>query len=111
MLISTQYKLPLGIISTISFSWTDKYYTNDFNGSLDTSEDLNDYINDSYSLFNFSLLYPFKISFANLNFKLNIENLFDIRYNDSIVPNAFGNNFFEPAAGRNFNLSVSASFK
>ena len=111
LLISTQYKLPLGIISTISFSWTDKYYTNDFNGSLDTSEDLNDYINDSYSLFNISLLYPLKINFGDLNFKLNIENLFDIRYNDSIVPNAFGNNFFEPAAGRNFNLSVSASFK
>ena len=109
-LISTQYKLPLCITFAFSYSWTDKYYANDFNGPLDLAEDASDYINDSYSLFNFSLLYSAKIDFADINFKLYIENLFDIRYNDSIVPNAFGNNFFEPAAGRNFNFSVSASF-
>lgn len=109
--LSTQYSFPSGISSILSFSWTDKYFANDFNGPLDSSNDLNDYINDSYSLFNFSLLYALKINFAEFIIKLNIDNLFDIRYNDSIVPNAFGNNFFEPAPGRTFDFSVSAVIK
>ena len=29
-----------------------------------------------------------------------INNIFNVRYNGSIVPNAFANRFFEPAAGR-----------
>ena len=109
--LSAQYSFPFGISSIFSFSWTDKYYTNDFNGPSDGSENLTDYINDSYSLFNFSLLYPIKINFAEFLIKLNVDNLFNIRYNDSIVPNAFGNNFFEPAPGRTYNISVSAAIK
>ena len=29
-----------------------------------------------------------------------LDNIFDQRYSGSIVPNAFGNRFFEPASGR-----------
>jgi iron complex outermembrane receptor protein len=29
-----------------------------------------------------------------------VDNLFDERYNGSVVPNAFGGRFFEPAPGR-----------
>jgi outer membrane receptor protein involved in Fe transport len=45
-----------------------------------------------------------------LNLKLGIENLFDIRYNGSVVPNASGNNFFEPASGRAVYATLGAAF-
>ena len=39
---------------------------------------------------------------------LGIENLFAARYNGSIVPNAFGGRFFEPAPGRTLRLGLGA---
>lgn len=107
--LSVFHKFPYGITTNLSYNWTDKYFTNDYNGPKDGSNNnLNNYVNDAYSIFNFNLLYSHKFNFGTFRTKLNIKNLFDIRYNDSIVPNAFGNNFFEPAPGRTFYLNISA---
>ena len=38
-----------------------------------------------------------------------VDNLFDAQYNGSVVPNAFGGRFFEPAAGRTWRLGLSAA--
>ena len=35
-----------------------------------------------------------------------VENLLGARYNGSVVPNAFGGRFFEPAPGRTWHLGV-----
>ena len=106
--LSTTYNFSFGLSAKLSFNWTDKYFTNDFNGPIDILDnDLSNYVNNAYSIFNFNLLYSHKYSFANLIIKLHIDNLLDIRYNDSIVPNAFGNNSFEPAAGRTYYFTTS----
>jgi len=36
-----------------------------------------------------------------------VDNLFDERYNGSVTPNAFGNRFFEPAAGRTWHAGIT----
>ncbi|MCB0743298.1 MAG: TonB-dependent receptor [Ignavibacteriae bacterium] len=108
LVLSASYDFPFGLTTQLSFTWTDKYFTNDFNGPNSNSEsELTNYVNDAYSLFNLNLFYSHQLNFAEIVLKLNIENLFNVRYNDSIVPNAFGNNFFEPASGRAFYFSLS----
>ena len=39
-----------------------------------------------------------------------IENVFDKEYNSSVVVNAFGGRFWEPAPGRTFNIGVAATW-
>lgn len=89
------------LMGRISYNWTDKYFTNDFNGSL-SEEDHSEYINDSYSKLTLSATYDINLYEINFSCNARIDNLLNVRYNDSIVPNAFGKNFFEPAAGRTF---------
>ena len=53
------------------------------------------------------LIYSTDLDFGNVKLKAGVENLFDKRYNGSVVPNAFGNNFFEPAADRSIHFGLS----
>lgn len=105
------YNLLSDLYTEIRFNWTDSYYANDFNGTKPgVAGDKNDYINDEYMTFGLSFIYSLPITSYKLNFKLEVENLFDVRYNGSIVPNASGNNFFEPASGRAVYLTINAAF-
>ncbi len=108
LVLSASYKFFNQLTSTFVLNWTDKYFTNDFNGPMDDSENnLNDYVNDAYLICNFNLLYSHLFNFAKVTIKFNVENLFNVRYNDSIIPNAFGNNYFEPAPGRSYYFTTS----
>lgn len=108
LVLSASYKFLNQLTSTFVLNWTDKYFTNDFNGPMDASENnLKDYVNDAYLVCNFNLLYSHQFNFAEVTIKFNVENLFNTRYNDSIIPNAFGNNYFEPAPGRSYYFTTS----
>jgi iron complex outermembrane recepter protein len=80
--------------------WVGKQYVNDYNGSPLAGVTEDAFINDSYFKTNIRLsgrvetAIPFEL-FAGIN------NIFNVRYNDSIFPNALGNRFYEPAPGRN----------
>ena len=105
---STDFQLIDNLNFQLNLNWTDKYFANDFNGPIESnSESIANYINDSY--FITDLMINYKNNFGSIltKFKLQINNIFDVRYNDSIIPNAFGNNFFEPAAGRTIYLNLS----
>lgn len=105
------FKVIENINSNILLSWTDKYFTNDYNGPAPGEDvDIQNFINYSHTKINLHAGYEFKVGQINFNFKLGIENLLDKKHNDSIVPNAFGNNFFEPAAGRSYFISISSEF-
>ena len=73
-------------------------------------DDEENYVNDEYFLTNIGLLYRLNVNWLKLSVKLGVENVFNLRYNDSIVPNAFGNNFFEPASGRAWYFSTTLEF-
>lgn len=90
------------ILGEVSYSYVSQYFTNN----------LNTFKNDSYATINAKVSLksiPYNSDFIIQPY-LNVNNIFDVNYNGSIVPNAFGNRYFEPAAGRNFQAGVSIIF-
>lgn len=97
--ISYQYK---SILGELTYSYVSQYFAD----NLNTAE------NNAYNTLDakISLARPLGDRSYRLQPFLNVNNIFNERYNGSIVPNAFGNRYFEPAAGRNFQLGLSISF-
>ena len=90
------------ILGELSYSFVSQYF----------ADNLNTAINEEYGTLDgkISLAHPFKGSSFRIQPYLNINNIFDVRYNGSIVPNAFGDRYFEPAASRNFQVGLSVAF-
>jgi len=92
-----RYYARKNIYTSLELEWVSDYFANDFNGPKPGSEaKRSDFVNDAYFRADLRLGWrpgPWQI-FAG------IDNLLDATYNGSIVPNAFGNRFFEPASGR-----------
>jgi outer membrane receptor protein involved in Fe transport len=83
--------------------WISKFFGNDFNGPTpESTKPTSDFINAGYSLVDLRFGIQHQLGAIGGEFFLGINNLFDTQYNGSIVPNAFGDRFFEPAAGRNW---------
>ena len=99
-----------GLFGSVRFAWEDKYFANDFNGPIaGTALPQPDFINDGYVKTDLRLGYSLETDFTNAQFFFGVNNIFDVRYNSSIVPNAVGYRFFEPAPGRNFYGGVRLS--
>ncbi len=96
--LSYQYNKILG---EVTYNFVSQYFADNFNTAQ----------NDAYSTLDakISLARPLDNSSYRIQPFLNVNNILDERYNGSIIPNAFGNRFFEPAAGRNFQVGVSLS--
>lgn len=77
-----------------------------------TVDNLNTFSNDAYSVVDAKFSYKVRIPGKNIGMYpfLNIRNLFDMQYNGSVVVNAFGSRFFEPAPGRNWQAGISFAF-
>lgn len=91
----------------LNLNWVGQYYANEFNGPLPGNDlEKSNFINESYLKIDFNSNYT--IGYKQYSIKLNVavNNLFNQRYNGSVVPNAFGGNFFEPAPGRSYFLSM-----
>ena len=68
--------------------------------------DIEDFVNESYLKIDFRLGIQKNFGNMSIDIFLGVNNLFDKRYNGSIVPNAFGARFFEPSADRNWYVGV-----
>ena len=87
--------------------WTAEYFANDFNGPAPGSSKLkSDFINEGYALVDLRTGFSYNGDMVGGTLFAGVNNLFDTRYNGSIVPNAFGDRFFEPAAGRTWYIGV-----
>jgi len=92
-----------GIQSKIKLQWVDEYFTNYFNGTLPGSQSpKRNFINEPYFKMDLRLGYKFIYNILDVEFFLGINNLFDKKYNGSVIANALGERYFEPAPGRNF---------
>ena len=90
-----------GSFVEINGQWTAKYFANDFNGPAPGSgKPESDFVNDGYGLVDFRAGITYNGDTIGGVLFVGVNNLFDTRYSGSIVPNAFGDRFFEPAAGR-----------
>ena len=111
LFVGLSYSHGIGAYSEINIQWVDQYFANDYNGPPPGSEKpLDDFINDAYAVVGLRL--GFQRSFDKLGIDIfsGINNLFDKRYNGSIVPNAFGNRFYEPASARSWYTGINVSF-
>jgi iron complex outermembrane receptor protein len=79
----------LGLRTEVNFRWVDAYPVDDANTAF----------NDSYRVVDLRLSLDRTQRGWPLRMFLGIDNLFDERYNGSVVPNAFGARYYEPAPG------------
>jgi iron complex outermembrane receptor protein len=104
-------KIISGLTAGFTLNWTGKYFVNDINGPVPGSDpNASDYINDAYVTANVQLTYNHSFVTGNLNAYMCIENIFNERYNGSIVPNATGDKYFEPGLPRYWYGGISFGF-
>ena len=102
---------PFGLYAGIFFNWSDKYFVNDLNGPTpDLNNNLSDYINNAYFTTDLNFDYTYSFHFGEIEIFLGINNLFNKKYNGSIIPNAAADRYFEPAAPRNWYGGVTIKF-
>ena len=97
------YESPQGLFAEVELERVGRYWANDFNGpppQSDASPD--DFFNRAYMRMDLRLGIDYRAARAFVA----VENLLGVRYNGSVVPNAFGGRFFEPAPGRTWHLGV-----
>ncbi|MBI4545296.1 MAG: TonB-dependent receptor [Gemmatimonadetes bacterium] len=97
-----EYQHPAGVYGELNFRWVDDTFANDFNGPPPgSSKPLRDFLNDAYGVVDLRLGFEGQRRRIGISPFLGLNNVFDARYSGSLVPNASGNRFFEPAPGRN----------
>ena len=105
------YTSGFGLNADLTLNRTGEYFVNDLNGpEPGSSSALRNYINDAYSVANLKLSYGYSSNFLKADIFVGISNLFNTKYNGSIVPNAAGDRYFEPAAPRNWYGGLSINF-
>ena len=97
------YESPQGLFAEVELERVGRYWANDFNGpppQIAASPD--NFFNRAYMRMDLRLGIDYRAARAFVA----VENLLGARYNGSVVPNAFGGRFFEPAPGRTWHLGV-----
>ncbi len=85
------YSHPSGFSGTLEVTAVDGFFVDNKNENR----------NDSYAVVDLRLGYAASLRGFEIMPFLGVNNVFDERYNSSVVINAFGGRFFEPAPGRN----------
>jgi iron complex outermembrane recepter protein len=89
-----------GFYSSAEVRWVDKIFVNDTNS--DSTE--------SYVVANLIAGHRWNLGDISVNGFGRVENVFDKQYIGSVIVNAGGSRFYEPAPGRNYLVGVSASY-
>ncbi|HYF03831.1 MAG TPA: hypothetical protein VEC36_10675 [Patescibacteria group bacterium] len=91
-----------GLMAEITSQFSGEYFTNDVNSP--------NFNNEHYVTVDARLGFLQTFDYFSFNIFGGINNIFDKKYNSSIIPNAAGNRFFEPAPGRNWYVSVEIPY-
>lgn len=84
--------LPSGFGAEVDASWVDAFPV----------DDANRFANWAYRVVDLRLTWDDPVGGLRPRPFIALNNLFDERYNGSVVPNAFGDRYYEPAPGREF---------
>lgn len=76
------------------------------------ADNLNLAKNEAYNIFDASFSFRKLFSPQSITVQpfINVNNLFNTRYNGSVTVNAFGGRYFEPAPGRSWQAGISVNF-
>jgi iron complex outermembrane receptor protein len=111
LFVGIAYEHSSAAYTELNLQWVDKYFANDFNGPPPGSaKPIQDFINDAYLTVDARLGLQRRFKKIGVDLFLGVNNFFDKRYNSSIVPNAQGDRFFEPAPGRSWYVGVNVPF-
>lgn len=105
------YEHGSGAYAEINWQRVGQYFTSDFNGPPPgSSKPLRDFINAAYQVTDLRVGWQGRYQGIGGEIFGGSNNVFDARYNGSIVPNASGDRFFEPAARRSWYAGVNVAF-
>ena len=97
------YDSPQGLFAEVELERVGRYWANDFNGPpLGSDAAPDEFFNSAYLRMDLRLGIDYRAARAFVA----VDNLFGAQYNGSVVPNAFGGRFFEPAPGRTWRLGI-----
>jgi iron complex outermembrane receptor protein len=96
LFLRLSYGVVAGISSTLRLTAVDEYFVDNANANR----------NDGYVSTDLRFGYELRLGGIEMVPLLGINNLFDERFNSSVVVNASRGNFFEPAPGRNFYVGL-----
>ncbi len=91
------YIAPFGLRSGATVRWVDRF----------TANNTNTVYNWSYAVVDLRFGYDGRWGGVDVRPFLGIDNLFDERYNSSIITNAFGGRYFEPSPDREFYVGLT----
>ena len=93
---------PGHFLTALSYQYVSNYAVNNLNTAS----------NDHYGIFDIKLSYDnlLQDSSTRLQPFINVKNIFDTRYNGSVVVNAYGSRYYEPAPGRNWQMGLALNF-
>ena len=101
-----------GLSAEFTAQYVGNYFANDQNGSDIISVPTSyGYVNTEYLINDLRLGYSLEKKSFELNLFAGINNVFNVVYSGSIIPNAAGNRFFEPSPGRNYYLGMRIPLK
>ena len=95
------YSHEAGLSAWIQATGIDSYFVDNANESQ----------NDGYVVVDLRLGYTARVRRLEIVPLLGLNNLFDVRYNSSVVVNAVGGRYYEPAPGRNVYLGLRLGFR
>jgi iron complex outermembrane receptor protein len=98
-----------------SITWTPASFWIRLNNQFASSyavNDINSVFNDAYWTFGVDISYKYTFSHSGTSIIpfINLNNIFDERYNGAVSVGARGGKYFYPAPGRNWRAGVSISF-
>jgi outer membrane receptor protein involved in Fe transport len=88
--LTLHLRLPAGLDAEFEAEWVDAFPV----------DDANRFTNWSYRVIDVRFTWEGPVGGLRPRPFLALNNLFDERYNGSVVPNAFGDRYYEPAPGR-----------
>ncbi|MGD8866953.1 MAG: TonB-dependent receptor, partial [Gemmatimonadales bacterium] len=93
------YNHPTGFMAALRVWGVDGYFVDNANQSR----------NDGYVTVDIRLGYGLHTTAVEISPLLGVNNLFDVRYNSSVVVNAVGGRYYEPAPGRSLYFGLRAT--
>ncbi|MFW6192081.1 MAG: TonB-dependent receptor family protein [Gemmatimonadota bacterium] len=93
---SLSWSTSAGVRAEARWTWTDAYRVDDANTA----------VNPSSRVVDFRLRWRTRLGTWQVRPFVGVDNVLDERYNSSVVPNAFGDRYYEPAPGRTFFLGA-----
>ena len=97
MFFGANYTAPFGLRSGATVRWVDEFAANNANTVF----------NWSYTVVDLRFGYDGRVGGVDVRPFLGIDNLFDERYNSSLITNAFGGRYFEPSPDREFYVGLT----